>query len=176
MAFKKRCEKCGSIFETAWAEGEPLCDNCKSKIVNTKKMNHSIRSQSIARSNNNFDELPREYYIDYYSKNGIIDTSLIGEKVNKIALMFEKKVTYVQLRKFYDECQGYKNLPFADIDINLKLLKAKLAYAKGRKVIGNSFYQFMNNRIDNIKDEKDFKYFLMHFQALLSYFKLHNPK
>ena len=116
--------------------------------------------------------LKDEYKIKTYSVDGKIDPNLIDEKTKNIAEFFSKqKLTYTQLRSFYGECLTYKDLKYEDLKGRLILMKAKIAYAKGRKTIIKEFYEFMENRINCIKTKEDFDFFLMHFMALVGYFK-----
>lgn len=178
MAYSKMCDKCNKMFKTIW-ENESLCDECKANQQPKKTYNNN-QNHGNMRQNNNYSNnshgLPQGHLISSYSVDGSIDKNLIGEKSKQLAEILSRDLNYTQIRGFYEECQGYMDLSFEDMMVNLALLKAKIAYAKGRGVISESFYGFMNNRIDNIRSEKDVKYFMMHFQAVLSYFKFYKPK
>jgi len=112
------------------------------------------------------------FNIEFYSKNNQINPDLIGEKTMQLASEIKNSgESYTKIRSFYGECLSYKNLEFEDIEIRLKLLKSKVYYEKGRRTIRQLLFEFLNDRIDNIKNKDDFNYFLMHYEALLGYFK-----
>lgn len=116
--------------------------------------------------------LDEKYKIKTYSDNGKINANLINEQAKELAEEFSKqKLANTQLRNFYGECLAYKDMEYEDLKIRLILLKAKLAYTKGRSAITQSFYEFMENRINCIKSKKDFEFFLMHFMTIIGYFK-----
>lgn len=109
------------------------------------------------------------FNIKSYSENNQISPELIGEETKELAN--EIKGSYTKIRSFYGECLSYKDLTFEEISIKLKLLESKIYYEKGRKTISDSFFKFLTDRISHIKNKEDFKYFLMHYEALLGYFK-----
>ncbi len=59
-----------------------------------------------------------------------------------------------------------KELPY------IKMIKAKVAYAKSRGNINKEFETFLNKYIDNIKDIDDFFIFCDFFEAIIAYSKL----
>lgn len=88
-----------------------------------------------------------------------------------------------QLRKFYDEAsrlsallkdgEDYRNvIPF------INMLKAKSAYAEGRKLITSEFNEFMNKSISEVKidDAMSFQLFMTFFEAFIGYFKFEESK
>lgn len=83
-----------------------------------------------------------------------------------------------QLRRFYGDVKGLemrwqnstnKERTFREILPFIKLLKAKTAYANKRKLVPDSFRTWMWDNVDMIKDEKDFKAFLLYFEAVVGF-------
>ncbi|MHB8279468.1 MAG: type III-A CRISPR-associated protein Csm2, partial [Candidatus Humimicrobiaceae bacterium] len=52
----------------------------------------------------------------------------------------------------------------------IKMLKSKIVYASARQKNMGEFEEFIKDRIDKIKDKKDFKAFVLHFEAVVGYF------
>ncbi|MBQ7618356.1 MAG: type III-A CRISPR-associated protein Csm2 [Desulfovibrio sp.] len=83
-----------------------------------------------------------------------------------------------QLRKFYSDVKtlerrwlsmGGDDQAFAQIIPMIKLLKAKSDYALKRKVVPSSFKAWLWNHVDSIKTSRDFKAFLLHFEAVVGF-------
>ena len=83
-----------------------------------------------------------------------------------------------QLRKFYAdvkslertwEYQGCTDTAFLGILPQIKILKAKAAYALGRGVVPPAFASWINNHVDNISSSNDFRAFLLHFEAVVGF-------
>ena len=81
-----------------------------------------------------------------------------------------------QIRAFYDKLLEYYNevfldkKEFEDVLPFIKMLKSKVAYAKGRKVVKGKFVDFMNEGIDAINSKEDLKNFKLLFEAVIGYF------
>ena len=83
-----------------------------------------------------------------------------------------------QLRKFYAdvkglertwESQGCTDTAFLGILPQIKILKAKAAYARGRRVVPPTFVTWINSHVDNIANSEDFRAFLLHFEAVVGF-------
>lgn len=83
-----------------------------------------------------------------------------------------------QLRKFYAdvkslertwEYQGRTDTAFLGILPQIKILKAKAAYAAGRSVVPRAFVTWINSHVDNISSPDDFRAFLLHFEAVVGF-------
>ncbi len=83
-----------------------------------------------------------------------------------------------QLRKFYAdvknlerawEYQGRSDAAFPGILPQIKILKAKAAYARQRKVVPPAFAEWMNKHVDAIAGPSDFAAFLLHFEAVVGF-------
>ena len=118
----------------------------------------------------------------------VIKKELLSEKAEDIAKSLfiplrngkEKPgITSSQIRRFYNEIKSLeKQLSSKQFKVLLpliKMVKSKVAYASNpaRRTgsrITKEFRNFIVNCIDNINDEKDFKAFTLHFEAVMGFF------
>ena len=87
-----------------------------------------------------------------------------------------------QIRKFYDELAMWdekihrnkaeydKSAPF------IHMLKAKVAYAKGRGNVDANFVAIFNHLIDQISDPQTLRHAKLFFEAMLGYRKAYDTK
>lgn len=105
----------------------------------------------------------------------------------KLAQNFvDNKITSAQLRKFYNEFKGLerkyqtkmlsrtpgetaKDEIFISILPQIKIMKAKVSYAKSRNVVPDVFEKWMKDSVDSINSAKEFEDFLLHFEAIVGY-------
>ena len=86
-----------------------------------------------------------------------------------------------QLRRFFDEVlrlNSQAQQPQADwllILPQLHMIIAKVAYAKGRKLVSNSFVDLIKNSILQVKDEDDLKIFTNFLESFMGFYKVHKP-
>lgn len=88
-----------------------------------------------------------------------------------------------QLRKFYDElamwnervqlAQADKLAKFNELEPFIKMLKAKVAYAKGRKHIDDKFMAIFNQTINEIKCPQTLKEAKLFMEAVMGYCKFY---
>ncbi len=85
-----------------------------------------------------------------------------------------------QLRKFYDEVllfynriQGDKE-KFEQTLPYIKLLRAKVYYARGRDHITDKFKDFIESCIDQIHTWEDFVVFKNFFEAFMGFYRYYN--
>jgi CRISPR-associated protein Csm2 len=87
-----------------------------------------------------------------------------------------------QLRRFYDEFLllqqrvGRDEQRFKQTEPFIQMLKAKVAYAKGREKVDVNFEAVLKHVIDNCGDAASLlngKYFL---EAFMAFYKVHGPK
>lgn len=133
-----------------------------------------------------------KFYTD--PANGIINPELMADDAQKWAVKVSKaglntrgdkleKNKISQLRKFFDEAirlsdmlrngEEYRNvIPF------IKMLKAKAAYAEGRKLITQEFNDFIKLSIAEVKenDQASFDLFLSFFEAFVGFYKFEESK
>ncbi len=123
------------------------------------------------------------YFTDKEKKN--LDPGWVDEFAQKAVHSFfpdpnprNSPIKNSQLRKFYADvktlerqwqARGGDNSAFVSILPMIKLLKAKSDYAKYRKVIPESFKEWLWKHIDSVNDERDFSAFLLHFEAVVGF-------
>ncbi|EDM23133.1 type III-A CRISPR-associated protein Csm2 [Caminibacter mediatlanticus] len=95
----------------------------------------------------------------------------------------KKKLSYSQIRKFYDEVLNFNNqlengTEFIKILPYFKMLKAKANVAFERDVINCNFKEFIDKNVDYVTSSKDieekerrFKVFVTFFEAVVAYSK-----
>jgi CRISPR type III-A-associated protein Csm2 len=79
------------------------------------------------------------------------------------------KLSNSQLRKVYDAILNISGYDSPE----LYLLKPKLAYMQGRKLVTNDFVKKINNLIDKIDNKEHFNNFLKYMEAVVAYNKQH---
>lgn len=91
-------------------------------------------------------------------------------------------VKSTQARRFYDEIVMWdekirqnpasfsENLPL------IKMMKAKTAYAFGRKTIDQNFQSMVDKGLSQIKDAKTLHQFKLFFEAFMGFYKVYGPK
>jgi CRISPR-associated protein Csm2 len=111
------------------------------------------------------------------------------QNINDIAEEYAKtfaqtdKLKTAQLRNFYAAVTRMRtdydmHGNYSDIELDLIMLKPKLAYAAGRqKAVKSNFYPFMKNAIDGVasaanKDKAVRKFFLL-VESVVAYHKFH---
>lgn len=125
----------------------------------------------------------------YYEKDG---KTMKTEWVDKEASAVAKKLVAMdcngrpdrnnikssQLRKFYADVKSLERTwnyqkgsdeAFAGILPQIKILKAKAAYAQGRGVVPPAFSKWIAQHVDAINNPADFKAFLLHFEAVVGF-------
>ncbi|MGE4345289.1 MAG: type III-A CRISPR-associated protein Csm2 [Geoalkalibacter sp.] len=121
----------------------------------------------------------------YYDDKGNIRDKLLNEEAQQAAAAFvkvqrpENPIKSAQLRRFFgeykglqrklDQMQGNRQENFLSIKPLVKMGKAKVAYAKARKVVPGSFVSWLQNHVDTIETVEDFDAFLLHFEACVGF-------
>lgn len=83
-----------------------------------------------------------------------------------------------QIRKFYDELVMWDdkvNLDNTEYDkykVLLKMMKAKIAYSKGRKHIDERFTMLFNKCMDQINSAQKLRQFKLFFEAFMGYYRI----
>lgn len=94
----------------------------------------------------------------------------------------KEKNKSTQLRKFYDEIvmwdQRVKTNPekFAEYLPLIRMINAKVAYAKGRDLVDESFFNLMKKCLSEVKDEKSFSSCKKFLEAFMGFYKMYQPK
>jgi len=87
-----------------------------------------------------------------------------------------------QLRRFYDElCMlqakvGNDAERFKAQEPFVQMLKAKVAYAKGRQKVDGNFEALLRHVVDGIADYKTFAQAKLFMEAFMAYYKAHDPR
>ena len=124
----------------------------------------------------------------YYKTDGSLDPKWVDSEALAVARKLVMKNSYgktdkdsiksSQLRKFYAdvkslertwEYQDCSDAAFLGVLPQIKILKAKAAYAQGRGVVPPAFTQWMNSHVDAVSTAADFKAFLLHFEAVVGF-------
>jgi CRISPR type III-A-associated protein Csm2 len=124
-----------------------------------------------------------ENYFYGDNEKTILKESLLTNKARDWAKKFLNpinkydKLTSAQLRKFYGEVKALETKVdakgFAQIKPLIKMLKSKAAYScpiNGKKKIPDEFKIFLNEMVDHVEDEQDYKAFAITFEAVVGYF------
>lgn len=95
-----------------------------------------------------------------------------GREVNKSS----------QLRRFYDELVmwqekvGSSDERFAELQPYICMLKAKVAYAKGRGHVDASFEALLRRVVDQCTGAETLRQAKLFLEAFMAFYKVHNPK
>ena len=87
-----------------------------------------------------------------------------------------------QLRRFYDEvCLWEEKVRVNESRFNeflpfIKMLNAKVAYAKGRNLVDSSFADLMETCLKQVTSPATFYAFKTFFEAFMGFYKMHKPK
>lgn len=107
----------------------------------------------------------------------------IAEQAAKaVAGEHRQKNKPTQLRRFYDELvmlqekvgsaedRFEQQMPF------IQMLKAKVAYAKGRDKVDENFERLLRKVVDEVKDPGTLKQAKLFMEAFMAFYKVHGPK
>jgi len=106
---------------------------------------------------------------------------------DELAWRLKGKLKTTQLRRFFDSIKGIKrklsedkeDIKWEEVEADFYLLKPKLAYAKGRKLIPDEFYWIVKtslNKVDKGNNEEkieSFKVFFSFLQSIIAYQKFY---
>ena len=122
------------------------------------------------------------FTIGFRNDAGKIDADLFDKTAVKAAKTVadcrREQNKSTQLRRFYDELVMWEEkirqapnkfdeyLPF------VRMLKAKAAYAEGRKLVDGAFVDLIEQMIDFIKNVDDMRVAKLFFEAFLGFYKL----
>ncbi|GAB4362752.1 MAG: type III-A CRISPR-associated protein Csm2 [Methylohalobius crimeensis] len=123
--------------------------------------------------------------IQFRNDNGKIHPDLFADTAETAAKRIaQSKGTNksTQLRRFYDELVMWEEkaqqneekfdeyLPF------VRMLKAKAAYAEGRKLVDGAFVDMLGQMIDFVQTVNDLRVAKLFFEAFQGFYKLERPK
>ncbi len=125
---------------------------------------------------------------NFFYKNkekGIIREELLTARAKEWAKKFinvnpreDKQLNSAQLRRFYNEVkhlEGRVSIEgFEKMKPLIKMLKSKVSYACPKKVgdrkVPATFKNYINEMVDNVIDEQDFKAFVLSFESVVGFF------
>jgi CRISPR-associated protein Csm2 len=91
-----------------------------------------------------------------------------------------------QLRRFYDELVMLQEKVGSDPERDrerftqqepfIQMLKAKVAYAKGREKVDENFEALLRHVVDQIKDPTTLKQAKLFMEAFMAFYKVYGPK
>jgi CRISPR-associated protein Csm2 len=124
--------------------------------------------------------------MSYYDNDGNIRVELLDTEASDQAGRFivqshdrrskKKPLSSAQLRKFFGEFKQLEKKVdsegFNKVKPLIKMVKSKAAYASNpsNQKIPPAFKNFLINNIDSINEEKDFRAFMLHFEAVVGFF------
>ena len=82
-----------------------------------------------------------------------------------------------QIRRFYDELVGWHERingddeKFKQCEAFIKMLNAKVAYAKGRKLVDEQFESWFRECIKSTTSARALDHFRLHFEAVIGFLK-----
>lgn len=155
---------------------------------NNRPNNNFNNNRNNNRSGNNFENvepIPGEYWtLPYYldEEKKKIKKEFISEYPEKLAGNLGRQGgkdanKKTQVRKYYDYCirvsQKLKRCDndYSYVEADVEELLPKVQYAKSRKVVTDLFVDFIKKNIERIHDERDFRAFLKHFEAVIAFMK-----
>lgn len=125
-------------------------------------------------------------YFDSTGEN--IRSELLNEEAQQAAELFIElnqhgkptgdSIKSSQLRRFFNEFKGLERQlaqrggdeeSFKSIKPLVKMANAKVVYAKARKVVPQSFVDWLQKHVQAIDTARDFKAFLLHFEAVVGF-------
>lgn len=126
-----------------------------------------------------------------YYENGALRPELLDTHAKSLGESFARKGDYsvksTQMRRFYGDVKELetrieretKGADIFESDVPQKLakylalirmLKSKAAYAAGRETVSRAFESFIVKSVDQIKTPKDFRAFVLFFEAIVGYY------
>ena len=106
---------------------------------------------------------------------------IADEKAKSIGLEDNRKNKGTQLRRFFDEIVRLnsqaqrKGTDWNHILPQLHMLISKAAYAKGRKLVTDSFVELLKGTIMQVRDKDDLKVLTSFFEAFMGFYKVYKP-
>jgi len=119
------------------------------------------------------------YYQD--REKEILREDLLTDRAQEWARNFitvRPRLNAAQLRRFLNEVKALEALVEAERGADgfkkvrplIKMLKSKVAYSAGGKKVPEEFKEFIIACVDNINDGKDFRAFVLLFEAVVGFF------
>ena len=102
------------------------------------------------------------------------EAEAVANKLNQAPGHMNKST---QIRRFYDELVGWQeriegdDAKFKQYEAFIKMLNAKVAYAKGRKLVDEQFEAWFRDCIKSTTSARALDHFRLHFEAVLGFLK-----
>lgn len=125
--------------------------------------------------------MPDNYFFKDQDQE-IIREELLDQTAKSLAQSFSQResrpirreaLSQTQLRRFFNDLRNLEKKvqqsSFEKVKPLIKMVKSKVAYS--REKIPSSFENFMNESISAIQSEKDFRAFMLHFEAVVGFSK-----
>jgi CRISPR-associated protein Csm2 len=131
-----------------------------------------------------YDRTARELAEDLATPQVLVEKKRRGHR-EWVVRHEDKANKPTQIRKFYDElCMWEQKARDADTFASLlpfiKMMNAKVAYARGRDLVDDQFVAWFSTCMEQIRDPNEnglmmFRNFRTHFEAFLGFFKQARP-
>jgi len=118
--------------------------------------------------------------------NGKLEPTLFSVTAEKLAKEIGEEDRNLnkssQLRRYFDEVvrlSTQAKAGGADMDLLLPqvhMLVAKVAYAKGRKLVTDSFVEMMKSGIGQVNDKDDLRVFANFLESFMGFYKMYRPR
>jgi len=118
--------------------------------------------------------------------NRKLEPTLFSETAEKLAKDIGAEGNNVnkstQLRRYYDEVvrlATQAKASTANMDLILPqvhMLVAKVAYAKGRNLVTDSFVQMMKSGISQVENKEDLQVFANFLESFMGFYKMYRPR
>lgn len=152
--------------------------------MNNRNQGSSRDQQSVSNANSQTSYKIPDFIID-----GKINSDLFSKEAEELAKRINgegrdgnrlKKNKSTQIRKFYDELLRIRSLIKKPEDYDnykpyIEMIKAKVAYSKGRDLVTKVVYDFIHDGISKSTDYKNFEIFMNFFECVIAYYKMINP-
>lgn len=114
------------------------------------------------------------------------DKELFNERAEEVAKRLDQAAGSsinkpTQIRRFYDELVGWQERiagdeeKFRQYEAFIRMLNAKVAYARGRKLVDEQFETWFRQCIKSTDSARALDHFRLHFEAVLGFLKALRP-
>lgn len=109
-------------------------------------------------------------------------SDIAEEAAKRLGAGSRRKNKPTQLRRFYDELVMLQEKVGSDKDRFeqqrpfIQMLKAKVAYAKGRDKVDENFERLLRKVVDEVKDPETLKQAKLFMEAFMAFYKVYGPK
>ncbi|MCQ1550083.1 MAG: type III-A CRISPR-associated protein Csm2 [Candidatus Accumulibacter phosphatis] len=109
------------------------------------------------------------------------DAELFNKEAENVATRLDQAARHLnkptQIRRFYDELVGWQERingddeKFRQYEAFIRMLNAKVAYAKGRQLVDEQFVSWFRDCLKTTTNAKALDHFRLHFEAVLGFLK-----